>query len=196
MTAASPSEGGPGRTPPVRSLSHGARPWRASSFDYPDRIPTMISREERHYLWWLAATTWEDAGHILEMGPWLGGSTACLAEGVRARAVAPRHRLFSVDNFVWRRFMSDRADLALGPGESFEHVFRENVASYGSLIAAQRAWLRDEIVEGDRWAEDVRGDGMEGDLFRWQDGPVEIAFVDGRSRGQGSPIFSGRSRRA
>jgi hypothetical protein len=161
------------------SLSPAARPWLSSSFVYPEYIPTMISREERQYLWWLAATVWKDIGHILEMGPWLGGSTVCLAEGVCARRERPRHRLFTVDNFVWRRFMSDRANLTLEPGESFEHVFRRNVAPYGGLIETQAAWLPDEIVEGDHWAEDVRGNGSRGDLFRWQDGSVEIAFVDG-----------------
>jgi hypothetical protein len=161
------------------SLSPAARPWLSSSFVYPEYIPTMISREERQYLWWLAATVWKDIGHILEMGPWLGGSTVCLAEGVCARRERPRHRLFTVDNFVWRRFMSDRANLTLEPGESFEHVFRRNVAPYGGLVETQAAWLPDEIVEGDCWAENVRGDGSRGNLFRWQDGPVEIAFVDG-----------------
>jgi hypothetical protein len=145
----------------------------------------MISREERQYLWWLTATVWKDVGHILEMGPWLGGSTVCMAEGVCARRERPRHRLFAVDNFVWRRFMSERANLTLEPGESFEHVFRRNVAPYGRLVEPQGAWLPDEIVEGDRWAEDVRGDGSKGHLFGWQGGPVEIAFVDGAKSWQG-----------
>lgn len=189
MTALSPSGTGQTCAPSMLSLSPAARPWLSSSFVYPEYIPTMISREERQYLWWLAATVWKDVGHILEMGPWLGGSTACLAEGVCARREAPRHRLFTIDNFVWRRFMSDRADLTLEPGESFEHVFRGNVASYGRLIETQRAWLPDEIVEGDRWAEDVRGDGTRGDLFRWRAGPVEIAFVDGAKSWAGLAHF-------
>lgn len=164
-------------------------PWLAVAFEYPNHIPTMISRVERHYLWWLAATVWTDAGHIVEMGPWLGGSTACLAEGARARAAAPRHRLFSIDNFVWRRFMSDRADLALRPGDSFEDEFKQNVASYEPFVVTDRKWLPDELVPGDRWADDVRGDGTRGDLFRWQDGPIEIAFVDGAKSWAGLAHF-------
>jgi Methyltransferase domain len=189
MGPCSSSAEGPSRTELGSTTSFADRPWLAGSFRYPEQIPTMISREERQYLWWLAATVWRDAGHIVEMGPWLGGSTACLAEGIRARAAAPTHRLFSVDNFVWRRFMSDRADLALEPGESFEEEFRKNIAPYGSLVAPQCAWLPDEVVPGDRWAEDVRGDGTRGDLFRWQDGPVEIAFVDGAKSWTGLTHF-------
>lgn len=164
--------------PPRRRVATD-RPWRASSFVYPERIPTMISREERQYLWWLAADVWEDAGHIVEMGPWLGGSTACLAEGLRTRAGEPVHRLHTIDNFVWRTFMSDRADLKVAPGESFEGAFRANVECYGNLVATTCAWLPDETIAGDRWAAEVRGNATGGDLFRWEAGPAEIVFVDG-----------------
>jgi hypothetical protein len=154
-------------------------PWRSAPLGYPAHIPTMISVEERQYLWWLAASLWRDRGEIVEMGPWLGGSTACLAEGIRARAVPTTHRLHTVDNFVWRSFMSDRADLDLAPGDSFEEAFRTNVAPYRDVIVLQRSWLPDDVIPGDAWADDVRGDGTHGELFRWHGGPIEIVFVDG-----------------
>jgi len=163
-----------GREPPTQGAWQGA-PLPLSG----SRIPTMISPEETQYLWWLTATEWRDAGHIVEIGPWLGGSTVCLAEGMRARLTPPAHRLHTVDNFVWRSFMAERADLGLRPGESFEAAFRANVEPYADLIEVERAWLPDERIEGDAWAEDVRGDGNAGALFRWDGAPIELAFVDG-----------------
>src|SRR5262245_4036641 len=144
----------------------------------PSRIPTMISGEERRYLHWLTATRWVDAGHVVEIGPWLGGSTSCLAEGMEAGA-RKRHRLFAVDNFVWRPFMAERARLDLVPGDSFESVFRANVAAFGDRVVCVRASLPDEAVAGDAFREETRDEGS-APLFRWDpDEPIEVLFVDG-----------------
>src|ERR1700730_6184250 len=45
------------------------------------RIPTMLCRETLGYYKWLART-FEGFGDIVELGSWMGSSTACLAEGL------------------------------------------------------------------------------------------------------------------
>ena len=92
--------------------------WIDVPFALPSAIPTMISDEERRYLYWLAARVWSGSGDIVEIGPWLGGSTYCLAAGMcdSGHRVAGRLKVF--DNFIWRDFMADRAPLELRPGDS------------------------------------------------------------------------------
>ncbi len=60
---------------PWNSYRYTAPPWFA-------RYPTMLSPEEMRMLAWIAAHTPED-GDIMDLGSFLGGSTACLAHGVR-----------------------------------------------------------------------------------------------------------------
>jgi hypothetical protein len=158
------------------------RPWLGGTARYPNDIPTMISAEEKRYLHWLGAEVWRDQGHIVEIGPWLGGSTACLASGIRERRQPPVHKLITIDNFVWRPFMADRAALPLSPGDSFESYTRENLADYADLVDIRGVWLRDEQVENDSWADEVRGHEDEADktYLSWDQGdPVEILFIDG-----------------
>ena len=84
---------------------------------------------------------------------------------------------------------SDRADLGLVSGDSFEEVFRENVECYGDLIATTPAWLPDEVIPGSNGPEEVRGNGTCGELFRWHGGPAEIVFVDGAKSWAGLAHF-------
>jgi hypothetical protein len=141
----------------------------------------MLSPEERRYLRWLTRVEWTDRGHVVEIGPWLGGSTACLAEGMRARSRAPSHRLHSFDDFTWRRFMGERAPLPLEPGESFEPWFRRNLTPWADLVETHAARLPDEEIAGDAEAAESRGvRGPERAPFDWSPAePIELLFVDG-----------------
>jgi methyltransferase family protein len=141
----------------------------------------MVTAEERRYLRWLTAVYWREQGHVLEIGPWLGGSTACLAQGLEDRGSRSRFRVHTVDNFVWRRFMSDRADLPLAEGESFEAAFSSNVAPWADRIVAWRRSLPDDEAPLDSLAAEIRdsGDSLQ-PLFRWLAAePIEILFIDG-----------------
>jgi hypothetical protein len=160
--------------------------WRDEQADV-GTIPTMISREERRYLHWLGRTQWRDAGHVVEIGPWLGGSTVCLASGMSAGHASPRHRLHVIDNFKWREFMSGMADLQLAAGESFEPNFRANVARFGDRIAVHTMVLPDESVEGDEHTTKLRSRSDEGIApFEWPTSdPIEILFVDGAKSWRG-----------
>jgi len=155
--------------------------WDQIDFVYPQNIPTMISPEERRYLYWLGSRAWTGAGHIVEMGPWLGGSTVCLAAGMAASGRDARSKLHVYDAFVWRDYMSDRSPHNLESGESFESLFRENVREYEDVIVVNRATLPDESVSNDSFAEATRvGEDGRASPVAWRSGePVEILFVDG-----------------
>jgi hypothetical protein len=160
-------------------------PWHAEPFELRG-VPAMVSREEQRYLHWLGRTQWRDEGHVVEIGPWLGGSTVCLASGMRISHPLPRHRLHAFDNFVWREFMARFAALPLKPGESFERFFLDNVAAQRELVVAHAAKLPDEKIAGDPAAERSRGIA-EPDVepFAWNSGAIEILFVDGAKSWRG-----------
>jgi hypothetical protein len=62
------------------------RPWNSYYFQMPgwfEKYPTMLTLEEMRMLSWIAGNT-PMAGDILDLGAFLGGSTASLAHGVRS----------------------------------------------------------------------------------------------------------------
>jgi len=156
-------------------------------FSVPVRPPTMISGEERRYLYWLGRSAWTGAGDVVEIGPWLGGSTVCLAAGMRDSGHDTTRRLQVFDNFVWRGFMSARAPLPLGPGESFQPFFLENVAAFGDMIESHARALPDEEIDTDREASSKRFSAEESvpPLDRFTRGPIEIVFIDGAKSWRG-----------
>ena len=116
----------------------------------------MISDEEKRFLVWLTAQRWTGRGHVVEMGPWLGGSTACLATGMRANPARADWKLHVYDMFVWREYMEERHSLPIQVGESFEPFFVENLREHADLLHIHNASLTDEVVERDTLAQAVR----------------------------------------
>lgn len=164
------------------------RAWKSVSFRYPRAVPTMLAREEKRYLFWLGRDVWRGRGVVLEIGPWLGGSTVCLAAGMRASGRDARGRLHAVDNFLWRGFMAARAPLPLGAGESFEPFFLSNLGDHRDVVVSHARALPDERVEGDHEATAKRFeetaavpgfDGLPGD------DRIEILFIDGAKSWRG-----------
>ena len=125
-----------------------ANPWRRLTVPDPG-IPTMISPEERTYLFWLSSQVWTGCGHIVEIGPWLGGSTYCLASGMTRHGGVTDKRLHTFDDFIWRSFMGDRATEALQPGESFLDLFQVNLQEFENIIVAHRQALPEGLPEWD-----------------------------------------------
>ena len=155
-------------------------PWTTGSFEYPDGLPTMISEEEKQYLYWLTSSVWTGRGHVAEIGPWLGGSTVCLAAGMQASGRDASKKLMVYDNFLWRDFMSERALLPVRSGESFYQYFLANTRAYEDIIDCSIRALPDERIED----EDVLESRFHEEdkvpvLDQSTDGCVEILFVDG-----------------
>ncbi len=144
-------------------------------------VPTMLSTEERRYLRWLTATWSRGDGHVLEIGPWLGGSTACLAQGLQDRGSVSDRRIHTVDNFTWRPFMAQRVDLPLAVGDSFQPFFEQYVAPWSDYIVPWRRALPDDEEVLDQLAASIVDDNAEKQpVFTWEPGePIEILFVDG-----------------
>ena len=115
----------------------------------------MLGEEERQYLLWLASERFEGWGALVDVGPWLGGSTAALAEGLRRRD-APA-KVDSIDRFRWEKYMSAFANCDLQEGDDFLPQFLHETREYSRWIQAQPMDLMD---------------------CSWDGGPIEILFVD------------------
>jgi len=164
------------------------RAWKSVVFDYPRSVPTMLAQEEKRYLFWLGQHAWSGAGTVVEIGPWLGGSTVCLAAGMRASGHAARGKLHAIDNFLWREFMAARAPLPLTSGDSFEPFFLRNMVGYTDIVVSHARALPDEAIEGDADAGATRFSGEKAvALFDGLPGadPVEILFIDGAKSWRG-----------
>jgi hypothetical protein len=157
-------------------------PWAALKLPAAlTRIKAMLSDEEKQYLTWLTAERFEGWGAVVDLGPWLGSSSAALAEGLRRQGSTARVQ--SYDLFKWdREYMSAIAAEDLEPGDDFRPLFMREVGEYASMIDAHK--------------EDVS-------RMRWSGGPIEILFVDVAKtwdltnavfRGFGHALVPGRSR--
>jgi hypothetical protein len=155
--------------------------WKKERFSYPDSVPTMISAEEKLYLYWLGKRVWSGEGKVVEIGPWLGGSTICLAAGMSASGHNAEKCLHTFDNFIWREFMSARAHLSIGPGDSFKPFFLRNIQEYEDIVEPHESALPDEVIADDREAKAKRF--FEPDktaiLEELAEGPIELLFIDG-----------------
>jgi len=134
------------------------RAWRSVGLSERARdVKTMLSIEERQLLQWLTAHYYSGEGAIVDGGPFVGGSTVPLAEGLLS---AGRSDLIDVyDRFEVEPYMSELyfQEEGLVGGESFLPVFECNTAHVAQLLA---------VHAGDLLSKSWRGD------------PIEILFVD------------------
>ncbi|MCA8963511.1 MAG: hypothetical protein KDC48_01420 [Planctomycetes bacterium] len=116
----------------------------------------MLTREEQQYLIWVTSALRRGSGAVVDLGPWLGCSSAALAEGVRRSGGGVRVQ--SLDLFEWRRdYMEGYCPADLPEGSDFRPLFREQTAAYSDTIDAERM----DLLAG-----------------TWRGGPIEILFVD------------------
>lgn len=136
-------------------------PWQQRSVPTAvSSIPSMLTAEELQYLSWLTASAWQGHGAIVDLGPWLGCSTAALAHGLSERAAVAK--VHSLDLFRWRtHYMDQHRRPTDGPplrdGDDFLDEFRRWTQPYARWIEAQRA----DLLEA-----------------TWNGGEIEILFVD------------------
>lgn len=152
--------------------------WTECQWRTPD-VPTMVTRQELQYLHWLTATQWSGRFDIVEIGPWLGATTIALAAGMLDNSRRSTGLLHTIDNFVWRPFMSPRSGLQLSEGDDFSEVLRSNLGVYEPLVRLHRASLPDGSHRIMRFGPPCHH-GTEPPLLSWtSQSPIEILFIDG-----------------
>jgi hypothetical protein len=110
-------------------------------------IPTMVSKETLRYYKWLARA-FEHPGDIVELGSWMGSTTACLAEGLSQNLCRKHTRIHAYDSFIWRDWMrtytEDPELLAakIPDGDSFLDYFRRYTAPFRHLIDVHQSVLK------------------------------------------------------
>jgi len=139
------------------------KPWSEYGFrktipeDEIFAVPGMLWTWEKRMLFYLARKEYTGAGAIADMGSFLGGSTICLAAGMRGRTfdhpVIHSYDLFKVGEAERMRYFPERSPDQLGVRD----VFEDHLEGYLDLI---------EVHEGDVLD------------FPWEGGSIEILFVD------------------
>jgi hypothetical protein len=127
------------------------------------RVPTMMNPIELSFLY-RSAREATGQGQLVDLGAWLGGSTAALAAGLAANREAKRagRRVHSFDMFQFREYYQRHAHkapalAAMKPGDSLLPLFERHVRPWRDLI---------EVHPGDLLA------------FHWDQGPIEVLHVD------------------
>jgi len=135
-------------------------PWRSEPYAVPqdvEAVPGMLTYWEKRMLYYLGLEFFSDKGAIVELGPFLGGSTICLAAALDARDFAKpiihTYDLFRLSSFERDKYFSQGAP----PDDRTRHIFDAHLRAYSHLL---------RVYEGDILS------------FPWEDGPIEILFVD------------------
>lgn len=132
-------------------------------------VPTMLVQRELDYLHWLG-TQLTGSGRVVELGCFLGGSTAALTEGMRASGRALKPTLVydsfiapdneAVANSWWMKRYQ------LGPGENFRNKYESIHASRLDRLDIREGWLPENATRA-----------QELEVYPEQE-PIELLFVD------------------
>jgi predicted O-methyltransferase YrrM len=138
------------------------KPWQSRFLHVPkalDRVPTMLTPEECRMLVWLSQEYYSGAGALVELGAFVGGSTARLAYGLKSRGL--QARLHAFDRFEVQERHKERFLYSQGI-EPFE----------GSDVLTLSKTLLGELAE---YVEYHKGNVLS---VQWDGSPIEILFVD------------------
>ncbi len=160
-----------------------------------DAIPSETMPNERRFLYKFFSSVWSGRGHVLEIGPFLGGTTRAIALGMAANPYAdPASLVFTLDKFR-EYYNADqlRALLApllasghlpadvIQPGAPFLPVFESlhTPHPYSRRIQASTYKLPDTRAELERDGQPALPDT----------GEVEAVFIDGCKSWFGTKLF-------
>lgn len=112
------------------------KPWMTRSLTLTpelQRFPTMLSPEEQRMLVYLAATLDFAQGTIVDLGPFLGGSTAALGHGLAmnpgARTEIHSFDLFNATHALKQKFLYSRGHPPYEPEDVYP-LFQQLTAPY------------------------------------------------------------------
>jgi hypothetical protein len=159
-------------------------PWRRSSAPsdwqavtlagVPD-VPRMTHADELKYFCWCCAKRHRRGRRVVELGPFIGGSTVAMAAGLR-ESNDPRAKLVTIDWFQWEQWaigvyaqnavngLSDEQRASLSPqdlapkvGHSFLPIFHAYTRPFASSI---------EVVDVDIAK------------YQWTGEPIDVLMID------------------
>ena len=97
-------------------------------------MPSMLSENDRA-LYYDVAKSYRGKGAVIEIGPWLGSGTYQIARGLEESGFPWSLTVF--DRFKWASLYAGRyPEIGLNTGDSFLHLFRENLKPYIDRITA------------------------------------------------------------
>ena len=137
-------------------------PWTQLCDHLPERarkVPTMLRAEEQALYYWLGRDWARGRGAAVDLGAFVGGSTARIAEGLRdaGRDTA----VHAYDRFTANERVKERTlypqGIAAFDGEEVEALARDLLAPWSDAVALHPG----DITEA-----------------RWTGGPIEILAVD------------------
>lgn len=142
--------------------------WHSERISKRD-IPGMITLEEKKYYTYLPRF-YSGKGEVVELGPWLGASTACLLDGLKQNPKFRGKKLHVFDDFVWRPSWMDQyvqPEDRLGVHSDFSALFKRYADSENI------AYMSIEKVKICNY------DGNESlTPLSWNGDPIEMLFVD------------------
>lgn len=141
------------------------RPWNDTDYKPAGnglwKIPTMLTAEECMMLSYLTEHVYEGNGAIVDLGCFLGGSSAFLANGLASNPNAGSYKVQSFDLFKLAAFERDHffpaRKLELPKDDDTFEMFNAHIAPFKNYIRAHRGNILD---------------------YQWDGGPIEILFVD------------------
>ncbi len=124
-----------------------------------DPVPTMLNQEERQMYYWLARDYLQDAGTIVDLGSYVGGSTACLAAGCEAGGKSSA--IHSYDRFEIHNAERKARLLSLGVPDFLD----------ADILPAIQTMLSPWKSRIHLYPGDIRKMG-------WSRGPIELLIID------------------
>jgi hypothetical protein len=139
-----------------------AAPWNLDDTRRAEGLidaPTMLAPEERRFYYWCAAHWAQDAGAVVDLGAYAGGSTARLAAGVAARGGTARVHAFD-------RFSSDEKTKK-------KVLYRQGIPPFEGrdIMPIARRHLSS-------WKDRITFHQGEVQQLGWDGSPIEILAVD------------------
>lgn len=152
-------------------MSGSALSLEVGSFDkitLPGDIPeitTMTTPAERR-LYYHIASNHSGLGEVVEIGPWLGGSTVHIAAGLRAANTGATLHVF--DKFAWvvGANWAAKRGADLNRGDCFQSEFLDNLGPFRDNVRSVKSSILD----------------MEWDAGNGGGGEVELLFLDAPKR--------------
>lgn len=139
------------------------RPWQSLKqvdLGLAKSVPSMLNEEELKFYHWIAKQTASVTGSIVDLGTFIGGSTAHLAEGTRAGGAAEK-RVFAFDHFAATDKVKEKQLYPKGierfEGDDFLPISKRLLVPWRPNIVFRRGRIEEST---------------------WREGPISLLVMD------------------